>query len=141
MARSAAAEDIATNLPWPASIIGGTHASARYLTPDRFTRIISPNASSGTAQARSPLITPAAVTTAEGARPASTSRSVSRTEAAPTSATGSSTAPPADVATARAGATAGDKFLDRPAPGSDACAGARGEAGRCGHRVVRRRLR
>jgi len=102
MARKAAAEDTATNLPWPASIIGGTHASARCLTPDRFTRIISANASSGTAQAGSPLITPAAVTTAEGTRPPSMSRSLSRTEPSPTSATSSPTVPAPASTQARA---------------------------------------
>src|SRR5580704_6790256 len=91
MARSAAAEDTATNRPAPASIIGGTHTSARCRTPDRFTRNMSSKASSGMAQAASPLITPAAVTTAAGTRPASRSRSVPRTEPSPTSAMSSST--------------------------------------------------
>ena len=91
MARSAAAEATATNRPAPASIIAGTHASARCLTPNRLTLIMSSNASSGTAQARSPLITPAAATTAAGTRPPSASRTRSRTVPSPTSAMSSST--------------------------------------------------
>ena len=54
MARSAAAEETATNRPVPAVTIDGTHASARCLTPYRFTRIIRSNASSGAFHALCP---------------------------------------------------------------------------------------
>lgn len=91
MARSAAAEATATNRPVPASIIGGTHTSARCRTPYRLPRSMSSNASSGISHARSPRITPATAIAAPGERPDNVARSVSRTELSPVSATSEST--------------------------------------------------
>ena len=91
MARSAAAEETATNRPAPAATIGGTHASARCRTPYRFTRSIRSNASSGVVQAGCPASTPATATAAAGVRPASTAVIAPRTAPSPTSATRVST--------------------------------------------------